>query len=524
LTYQSDQLLGELSAHLDHAREVLHRLSNQESHGDNGHPPMDLGAKPALRYKEAERRANVAEVRVAKLTRELEETRRATSASARDVQRLAYQDPLTGLANAHLLLELTDKILGSTSGKRQVLVIIVDVDRFCVLNQMLGHDLADDLLIRVGERLLGLSDAQAALGRVSEDEFALVVSDLPTAEGNNRALALGRKVRQQLSRPFLVQGQEISLTVSQGAALGSGQSGSGQSGSARELFAQARTALAFAKEQGRDQMHIYNPELDRRLRRDATVEFQLRYALENDEFFLEYLPTIWLESAANGQVEGRLIGVEALLRWRHRSEGVLVPADFLLAAERSGQIVPIGDKMIAQVCRHFQSWQSDGADLFVNINLSARQLLASDFVEKTIREVDQAGVPRERLTFEYHESFSRLNDEHIDQNLAALQAAGFTLALNNFGGGLFSLQRLQQVQFLKLSPNLVQGCPQLCRQALVIAAGLGKVAIGVGVETTETARFLVENGCPTVQGFYFSKPVEPTEVLTMYRSKNTWKV
>lgn len=519
MTHRSDELLGELSAHLDHAREVLHRLANQESPGGNGHPPGSLEGQPALRYREAERRANVAEVRVAKLTRELEQTRQATSASARDMQRLAYQDPLTGLANAHLLLELTDKILGSTSGKRQVLVIIVDVDRFCVLNQMLGHDLADDLLIRVGERLLGLSDAQAALGRVSEDEFALVVSDLPAAEGNNRALALGRKVRQQLSRPFLVQGQEISLTVSQGAALCAGQSGS-----ARELFAQARTALAYAKEQGRDQMHIYNPELDRRLRRDANLEFQLRYALENDEFFLEYLPTIWLENAANGQVEGRLIGVEALLRWRHRSEGVLVPADFLLAAERSGQIVPIGDKMIAQVCRHFQSWQNEGANLFVNINLSARQLLASDFVEKTIREVDQAGVPRDRLTFEFHESFSQLNDQHIDQNLTALQAAGFTLALNDFGEGLTSLQRLQQVQFLKLSPSLVQGCPQLCRQALVIAAGLGKVAVGVGVETAETARFLVENGCLTVQGFYFSKPVEPSEVLTMYRSKNTWKL
>jgi diguanylate cyclase (GGDEF)-like protein len=517
-----ETLLGELSNHLDTARDLLRRLSHGPAGGEAA--CLSLAAGPARgdqRYQEAERRANVAEVQVAKLKRELEQTRQATSASARDIQRLAYQDPLTGLGNANLLYELTEKLLGSTSGQRRVLVIVVDVDRFSVINQMLGHDLADELLLRLGERLLELCGSQAALGRLSEDEFALVVSDLAAPDADRQALALGQKVRQQLSRPFLVQGQQISLTVSQGGTLGTGQSGS-----AKELFGQARTALAYAKEQGRDQLRIYNPEIDRRLRRDAALEFQLRYALENDELFVEYLPTIWLERAASGAVEGRLIGVEALLRWRHRTEGVLGPADFLPAAERSGQIVAIGDKMIGLICRHCQEWQNAGSGLYVNINLSPRQLLASDFLEKTVRQVDGAGVSRERLTFEFQESFGTLEEVHITDNLAGLHAAGFSLALNSFGDGTCSLERLHQVQFLKLSPRLLQNgySGDLCRQALTIAAGLGKVAVGVGVETAEAARFLIDNGCPTMQGFYFSKPVPPGEVLNLCRSQPTWKL
>jgi EAL domain-containing protein (putative c-di-GMP-specific phosphodiesterase class I) len=327
---------------------------------------------------------------------------------------------------------------------------------------------------------------------------------------------VGEDLRRELSRPFLLQGQEIALTVSQGGALGC------ESATARSLFQQARTALAYAKAQGRDQLRIYNPEIERHLRRDATLEFQLRYALDSDELFLEYLPTVWLDRVENAQAHGRVIGVEALLRWRHRTEGVLMTADFLQAADHSGHSVALGDKAMEMVCRDFQSWHKAGLDVYANVHLSGRQLLSGDLVERAIKRVSGSDIPRDRMTFEFDERVGCLDDIQVDRNLEGLLAAGFRLAMSNFGEGACSLRRLSQVSFLKLSPSLLRGDRELCRQALALAAAMGKVAVGVEVENLATARFLLDNGCATVQGQPFTGPLKASEVLTMASASATW--
>ena len=201
---------------------------------------------------------------------------------------------------------------------------------------------------------------------------------------------------------------------------------------------------------------------------------------------------------------------------------MLLTADFLQAAERSGQSVALGEKVMEMVCRDFQSWHDAGVELYANVRLSARQLLSMDLVERAVRRVSHSKIPRERLTFEFDEVAGSLDEAQIDGNLAGLRAAGFSLALGNFGEGASSLRRLQEVSFLKLSPGLARSSPELCRQALVIAAGLGKVAVGVDVDSMDTARFLVENGCPTIQGTCFSGPLPASEILRLASGNSTW--
>lgn len=511
------ELLDQLTALLDHAQALAARLSGRS----DSRPPTTLDpntlATLEQRCQQAERRANVAEVRVAKLTRELEVARHAGAAEHEEMQRLAYQDPLTGLGNAHLLTKLLDKLVGQAN--HDALLLVVDVDRFSVINQMLGHDLGDDLLIRLAERLSSLADAQTAVGRLSEDEFGLVVSHLPLPTGPARAAQLAQAVRAKLEEPFLLQGQRLALTVSQGGALTSGPAES-----ARDLFAEARQALAVAKQSGRNQFQLYTPDLDQRLRRDATLEFHLKYGLQNDEFFLEYLPTIAFQQGSGGSWHGKVTGVEALLRWNHRTEGVIRPNDFLPAAERSGHILAIGERVLQQVCHDVRQWSSQGLQLFVNVNLSGRQLLALDFVERATALVQEGGVPFDRLTFEFHETFSQQEEESISGTLSRLHQAGFRLALNAFGEGSTSLRRLSQVTFVKLSTSLLASQLDLARQALVVASALGKVAIGVGAETTEQARFLCQHGCSMVQGFHFSRPLPAAELLELCQRKPTWKL
>lgn len=522
--------LRKLEEHLDQAKALLSALSKNgqgaNSLGSSGRPlrlavpssPQASDDGLVVRYREAEARANQAEIQLSRLRSEINSVRERADSSVKVVQKLAYQDTLTGLANLHLLEQHLDVLTASSD--RQVVILIVDIDRFAVINQVLGHDLGDQLLVRVGEKIGQLAGPEAAVGRMGEDEFVVILKLPSNTSADNLVQSLFAEIRRRLSEPFLVQGQKIELTVSAGACVFPNLASS-----SKELFQRARIALYHAKDQGRDQFHLYSSELLARQRRDSGLEFQLKYALDAGELFLEYLPLIWLERAKGSRsLVGTLLGAEALVRWRHRVEGVLGPGDFLPIAERTGQIVAIGEWILKEVCRQYGVWKTQGADLFVNVNLSGRQLLAPDLAEKVCQAADVAEVPRDRLTLEFHENFGQLNQERIDRTLLELQNAGFSLALDNFGEGASSLDRLNQVRFLKLSPRLVQNSPELCYKAITIAGGLDLIAVGVGVETAEMARYLMDCGCPTVQGFYFSKPLSPNAILELYHSKPSWKL
>jgi diguanylate cyclase (GGDEF)-like protein len=516
-------LTGQVQALVARLAQLVARLPGAQP-SDPAAPPSAISLEPPNEQfgqllRLAEQRALSAEAQLVKLQRRIENETRQNQDSAQELNRLAFQDPLTGLANANLMLEHVEKALRGISARQRLLVLVVDLDHFSVVNQMLGHEHGDELLIRVSERLHALaSEFQGAVGRFAEDEFVLTLN-VATGEAEARAGEFAQAVRSRLSPPFLLQGQKVPLTVSQGGALASGMESSG-----RDLLQQARTALAHAKRSGRNQYHLYNPEFERQLRRESTLEFQLGYALEEGELFLCYQPIIWQDELTDGAVQGRLIGVEALLRWRHRTEGVLCAKDFLESAERSGRMVAIGRQMFEKACADFARWRAAGADLYLNFNLSARELLEPDIATAMSETVDRFELPRERVTFEFSETTPMIDRGLAYERLMALRSKGFVLAIDHFGAGVSTLRRLSTVQFIKLSPRLLEGDRYLVDKALSLARGLGLLTVGAGVETAEAARFLLARGCPTVQGFYFSQPLDAEGVLELYRSQPSWKL
>ena len=514
-TYQ--QLVNELEGLVSQVTGVVGRLSESALPSTTVSAPRREQLSQLLRA--SEQRATLAEAKLVKFQQRLERDAQQSQTNAQELNRLAFQDPLTGLANANLLTEHLEKSVSSLSARQRILIIVVDVDHFSVVNQMLGHEHGDELLVRVSERLHGLmNDTHGAVGRLSEDEFALILT-LPLEGAADKARELGQTIRSSFSTPFMLQGQKIPLTVSQGGCLGEGGDSTG-----RELLQKAQTALVHAKRNGRNQFHLYSPDFERRLRRDSTIEFQLGFALDEDELYLEYLPIIWQDELPGGVVRGRLIGVEALLRWRHRTEGVLTASDFIEAAERAGRMVAIGERMFETACRDFASWKNAGADLYLNFNLSGRELLEPEWAARACTIAQRYSVPHDRLTFEFSETTASLDEAMVEDSLLELRKKGFSLALDHFGSGVSSLRRLSHLQFLKLSPSLLQGDRGLVPKALSIAGGLGLVTVGVGVETAEEARFLLRQGCPSVQGFYFSRPLDAKGVMELYRSQPSWKV
>lgn len=514
------QLLGKLQTLVRQLAEVVCLLPGaQDSSSIPGIGARQPDEQLAKLLRSAEQRAVAAEAKLVKLHRRLESESRQTKDNTQELNRLAFQDPLTGLANSNLMLEHVSKAVKSLSARQRLLLLVVDLDHFAVINQMLGHDHGDELLIRVSERLQAMAmEFGGAVGRFSEDEFILTLTVTADA-AQAKAAEFGQTVRARLSPPFMLQGQKITLTVSQGGALAVGGEDVG-----RDLLNQARTALAHAKKNGRNQFHLYNPQFEQRLRREATMEFQLGFALEGGELFLAYQPIIWQDQLPGGVVQGRLLGVEALLRWRHRTDGVLPAEEFVEAAERSGRMVAIGQEMFNLACRDLARWRDAGADLFLTFNLSGRELLEPEIAARMSAIADSYNVPRDHFTFEFSEKSPTTDDGMLENSLAALKAAGFVLAVGHFGAGASSLRRLSLIQFIKLSPRLLRGDHGLVEKALSLAHGLGVLTVGVGVETAEEARYLLDRGCPTVQGRYFSQPLDADGILALYHSKPSWKL
>jgi diguanylate cyclase (GGDEF)-like protein len=506
-----------IDEHLKQARQILHQLSpglvKQTA------PGVSMAPEELVRlYRDSERRANEAVVNLSKMEREVELLRSQTTESIRQVQRLAYQDALTGLANMNLIHQYLDSVKQIRGGDNQVLLFLVDLDRFRVVNEVLGPQSGDTLLTRVGERLSLMVGPQDALARRYEDEFLLVFSHIAFKDVMNRAQQLASEVRRALSAPFILDGQKFEITASVGASYFPELAQSTQ-----QLIQQADSALSHVKKQGRDQFCLYSSHLKSHFQRNSTLEFQMRHGLDAGEFFMEYLPIVMMEKTRAG-LEGRLVGVEALIRWQHRVEGLLPPSEFLPQAERSGFVVAMGHWALQQICRQIQMWSQAGVQLFTNVNLCGRQLLQVDMAKEIIAIVGAHNVPADNLTFEFDEAFGNLEEDHIELNIQRLEQAGFSLAIDKFGAGFSSLNRLSRVRFLKLSRQLVQGNRELCRKGILMARGLDLLTIGVGVEDLDAARFLLENGCAMAQGYLFSKPVRAAQIEQLCLSNHRWKL
>jgi diguanylate cyclase (GGDEF)-like protein/PAS domain S-box-containing protein len=424
-----------------------------------------------------------------------------------ELVRLAFHDELTGLPNRALALDRIGQALAvSRRTNQSVGVLFIDLDGFKVVNDTIGHYAGDATLVAVAERLTGLVRPGDTLARLGGDEFVMLC---PGADGPASAI-VARRVLHALGQPFTVYGRTIDLTASIGIAISQGAD------DPMRLVENADTAMYDAKRAGRDRFAIFDPdERTSQLNRLAT-EFALRRAVERNELVLHYQPEIDLAT-------GRVVGVEALVRWQ-RDDGILVPpGDFIPLAEETGLIIVIGRWVIEEACRQVARWESQGAgsDLRVWVNVSARQLGQPDLVPTVQAAIRAARIRPQSLCLEITESALMEDAEAAAAQLDQLRSLGISLGVDDFGTGYSSLAYLNRfpLDVLKIDRSFVARLDADTEAETIVAAiidlahALDLVVIAEGVETESQLAVLRRLECDQAVGFYFSKPL-PADQLT----------
>ena len=420
---------------------------------------------------------------------------------------LAQFDALTGLPNRTLLQDRLDQTIVQSRRKHwHAGVLFVDLDRFKLINDSLGHHLGDALIREVGQRLLSSVRPGDTVGRISGDEFAVVLADL--ARPDDAAL-VAQKVLDALGQPFDLGGNEAYVTASIGIAAfpEDGED-------AETLIKNADMAMYRAKESARNSYCFFTAEMNQRTVAKVQLSADLRRAIERQEFTLHYQPKIALET-------GELRGMEALLRWNHPTRGMVSPAEFVPALEDSGLILPVGEWVIAEACAQIRQWELAGlAPVPIAVNLSAKQFLRRDLDKTITHALAAAGVPPRLLELEITESCLMHSPEEAIRVLSALRDAGLKISVDDFGTGYSSLAYLARfpLSALKIDRAFVRNvhsdssAAAIVRAVIDMANNLELQVIAEGVETEQQAAFLRGHGCHQGQGYLFSRPV-PADVV-----------
>lgn len=423
---------------------------------------------------------------------------------SRQQEHRALHDPLTGLPNRLLLTDRIEQALvrsDRTSG--DVLVLFLDLDLFKVVNDSLGHHAGDDLLVEVSQRLLAAIRSGDTLARFGGDEFVIVCEAVDPSE----TIPVAHRIAEALRNPFTSQHRQVTVSASVGVAIATPGS------DAQTLLRDADIAMYRAKEAGRNQVVIF----DEVMHREADVRLQdsqgLRRALEDEEFVLAYQPVLDLET-------GRTVGVEALIRWRDPERGLLYPEVFLPAAEETGLIAAIGQWVVETAVEDLARWRAAGADLWMAVNISPRQL--PHLVEHVAASLAEWQVPAETLHLEITESAVMNDSEPVLASLDSLRAAGVALAVDDFGTGYSSLSYLKRlpVTAVKIDRSFVRGLGgsedpfdrPIVDAIIHMAQSLRLEVIAEGVENAEQLAALRSLGARYAQGFLWSAGIAPDEV------------
>jgi diguanylate cyclase (GGDEF)-like protein/PAS domain S-box-containing protein len=419
-----------------------------------------------------------------------------------DLQRLGRYDSLTGLPNRSFFLETLERTLARAARRRvRAAVIFVDLDGFKVVNDRLGHAAGDAVLQVVAERLRAGTRSSDLLSRIGGDEFTLIVQDLPRADD---AALVARGLLERLARPCTVHDHEIPISGSAGIAVYP-EDGT----DAVDLLRHADLAMYRAKQDGKNTYRFFTGEMSERARGRMLLLDGLRAALDRDEFELVYLPVV--------QRHGPTV-LEALLRWRHPSLGVVLPASFITQAEESGLILPIGARVLRTATRFLASLGR--RDVRVAVNLSARQFLQPDLEAAVEEALVASGLAPDRLELELTEQAVMNDAVEVTDRLRRLRAAGVELTIDDFGTGYFSIARIRELGLrrLKIDRSLVCDLPgnrdhaEQTEAILALARSLGLEVVAEGVETEGQRAFLEERGCSGLQGYLLCPPLPPEDV------------
>jgi diguanylate cyclase (GGDEF)-like protein/PAS domain S-box-containing protein len=431
----------------------------------------------------------------------------------------AYHDALTGLPNRVLFMDRLKQAIARSKRRSHHLfaVLFLDLDRFKVINDSLGHLVGDQLLIAIAQRLASSLDLAHTIARLGGDEFTILLDPLGSP---NDAVAVAEKIHQALQLPFNLNGQEVFTTVSIGIAL------SGTSYvQPEEVLRDADAALYHAKEQGKACFAIFDTAMHNQAMSLLQLEMALRWAIERQELRVFYQPLVSLTT-------GRIIGFEALVRWLHPDQGLVSPAEFIPIAEETGLIVAIGQWVLTESCRQLRQWQTQfpaASALTISVNLSTRQFLQPDLVDQVAQVLQETGLCPHHLKLEITES-GIMNNAESAALLKQLQTLNVQLCIDDFGTGYSSLSRLRQfpIQTLKIDRSFVSSMrasvedAEVVQAIITLAHNLGMDVVAEGIETREQLAHLKRLHCEQGQGYFFSKPLNSQAAAALLAAGFQW--
>jgi diguanylate cyclase (GGDEF)-like protein len=426
------------------------------------------------------------------------------------LEHLATHDPLTGLVNRARFEELVNEAIGQTEQERSAIALLfIDLDAFKIVNDSYSHAIGDRLLNLVAERISRqLSDHDVA-GRIGGDEFTVLVRKLRLRED---AAALASRLLVAISEPYVIDEHEIVVSASIGVA---GYPLDGQDAVA--LVANADAAMYAAKVKERNSIRFYTPMMHADIRKRLHVAAELRQALAREEFHVVYQPSVEMRT-------GRIVAVEALLRWRHPERGEVPPDEFIPVAESLGLVRHIDQWVMQTVFAQLKAWDNDGVPpIRVALNVSASWFGHTAFVEFLGRSLLSSQISPGRVLLEITEGSVLSMGEDTDRIMHALHALGVSVAIDDFGTGYSSLSylKLPAVAFLKVDRSFVSGLPgnpndvAITQAMLAMAKSLGLCTIAEGIETQAQHEFLLREGCVEGQGFLYSIPQPATEIARL---------
>jgi diguanylate cyclase (GGDEF)-like protein/PAS domain S-box-containing protein len=433
-------------------------------------------------------------------------------AAEQEIQTLAFYDPLTGLPNRRLLRDRLERSLAtSTRSGREGAVLFIDLDDFKYLNDTLGHDRGDLLLKQVAQRLGQCVREGDTVARLGGDEFVVILEELgqQSLEAAARTEEIGNKMLARLREVYRIDGHEYQGTASIGATLFSDHRES-----IEQLLKQADLAMYRVKAMGRNAMRFFDPSMQAAVEIRSALERELRVGLQSGQFLLYY--------QAQVDLEGRLTGAEALLRWQHPSRGLVMPGTFIPLAEETGWIKPLGRWVLETACEQLAVWsmQHKTSQWTMAINVSAREFEQADFVQQVLAALERTGADPKLLKLELTESTLMRDIDAVISKMNALKERGVCFALDDFGTGFSSLSSLRRLPLdrLKIDQSFVARVltdsseAAIARTIVAMAGSLNMGVIAEGVETRGQRDFLATAGCQSFQGYLFGQP-EPAELL-----------
>jgi diguanylate cyclase (GGDEF)-like protein len=422
---------------------------------------------------------------------------------------LTYRDPLTGLANRVLFGELlAHAILHAETSQTQFALLYVDLDNFVTVNESLGHNIGDLVLIEAGKRLQAMLPESDTIARIGGDEFNIILAPV---DGTPIDLMTQRMI-DALTAPYVLDGKSIYVGASIGIAL---YPADGQDAGTLQSCADA--ALHQAKMHGRGILRFFSPEMTGRAKQRLTLETELRHALEKGELRLHYQPQVDL-------ISGEIVGIEALVRWQHPERGMVPPNDFIPLAEESGLVVQLGEWVLREACRQIRRWTDAGlAPRQTAVNISAIQLSRGRLLDTVKDALAETGISPEQLELEITESCVMVDRDQSFKSLTDLKALGVRLSIDDFGTGYSSLAYLQQLEVHKLKVDISfvrsmttnSGSAAIVRAVIALGHSLGLEVIAEGVEELGQARYLRSLQCDVMQGYLISRPI-PAEEMTRF--------